>query len=120
MSDDAHSTKPFTNVLWALAGLTALTVGLSRVSLGSKGMNLTVGLIVAVLKAALVVLVFMHLKHEKRSWLGMVIFPLILVMIIIFSNLPDTGLNGKDSGGELLTPAEKVIPHAGRAGGGKH
>ena len=117
MSADAHATKTYTKVLGALAVLTAVTVWIASKDLGSKGANVTVGLIVAVLKASLVVMIFMHLRHEKKEWIWLVIFPLILVMIMIFANLPDTGLNGSDSQGDLLTPALKVIPHAGQAGG---
>ncbi len=118
MSADAHATKTYTKILGALAVLTAVTVGLSRVDFHSKAANITVGLIVAVIKASLVIMIFMHLRHEKKSWLWMVLFPLILVMIMIFASFPDTGLNGPDNKGDLLSPALKVIPHAGRAAGG--
>ena len=118
MSADAHATKTYTKILGALAVLTAVTVWIASKDLGSKGMNITVGLIVAVFKASLVIMIFMHLRHEKKEWLWLVIFPMILVMIMIFSNLPDTGLNGPEDKGDLLTPAVKVIPHAGRAAGG--
>jgi caa(3)-type oxidase subunit IV len=97
--------------------LTVITVAISRVDLG-KSMNWLLGLAVACAKASLVVMIFMHLNHEKRSWLGMVIFPLLLVLIIVFVNFPDTGLNAPQDGGDLLSPALKVIPHAGRAAGG--
>jgi caa(3)-type oxidase subunit IV len=97
-----------------------ITVAISRVDLG-KTMNWGLGLAVACAKASLVVMIFMHLRHEKRSWLGMVLFPVILVLIIVFINFPDTGLNSRADGadGDLLTPAVKIIPHAGRAAG-KH
>ncbi len=39
----------------------------------------------------------------------------LLVMIIIGSNLADTGLNGKNRGGDLLSEPLPVIPHAGQA-----
>lgn len=97
----------FTKILIALGILTAVTVGLSRVDMG-KTLNLTIGLLVAVAKASLVVLIFMHLKWEKRIWLSMVLFPVLLVMIIIFANLPDTGMSQ-----EHLSPAVKSIPHKG-------
>jgi hypothetical protein len=63
-----------------------------------------------------VVLFFMHMKYEQRWWAGLVLFPLVLVMIIIGSNLPDTGLNGKNRDGDLLSEPLPVIPHAGHAG----
>lgn len=112
MSSENHDHGPiFLKVLGGLAVLTALTVGLSYVNFGSKAMNIAVGVLVAVAKASLVVLFFMHLKWEKRWWLGMVLFPVTLVMIIILSNLPDTGMSN-----EHLTRGEKVIPHRGRTG----
>ena len=115
MSNDHHDDhgRQFTLVLLALLVLTAVTVGLSFVDMG-KGLNIAVGLLVALVKATLVVMIFMHLKWEKRWWLGMVLFPAVLVAIIIFSNFPDTGMS-KDH----LSPAVKQIPHAG-GGGGKH
>jgi cytochrome c oxidase subunit IV len=117
MSNDSHSMKPYTMVFGALMVLTVITVAISRVDLG-KPMNWALGLAVACVKASLVVMIFMHLKHEKRSWLGMVLIPLLLVLIIVFINFPDTGLNSSQDGGELLSPALKIIPHAGRAAGG--
>jgi cytochrome c oxidase subunit 4 len=108
MSQHEDHGPLFTKILIALGILTAVTVALSRFDLGGKAINITVGLIVAVAKATLVVMIFMHLKWEKRVWLGMVLFPVLLVMIIIFANLPDTGMSQ-----EHLTPAVKSIPHAG-------
>ncbi|HXG60613.1 MAG TPA: cytochrome C oxidase subunit IV family protein [Planctomycetota bacterium] len=103
-------SKTYTNVLWALLALTIVTVAISRVHLGTAG-NVAVGLLVAVIKASLVTLFFMHLKYEQRWWTGIVLFPLTLVLIIIFANLPDTGANR-----DFTTPAAKVIPKAGRGG----
>lgn len=108
----AHNVpaKTYTNVLWTLLGLTILTVAISRIHLGTAG-NVALGLLVAVIKASLVTLFFMHLKYEQRWWAGIVLFPLTLVLIIIFANLPDTGTNR-----DFTTPAVKVIPKEGRGG----
>jgi len=108
MSQHEDHGPLFTKILIALGVLTAVTVWLAGKDLGSKAMNITVGLIVAIAKASLVVLIFMHLKWEKRIWLSMVLFPVVLVMIIIFANLPDTGMSQAH-----LTPAVKSIPHKG-------
>ena len=114
MSNDHHDDHGpmFTKVLWALLALTVITVAVSRLHLGPLG-NWSLGLLVAVVKASLVVMIFMHLKWEKKWWLGIVLFPLLLVGIIIASNLPDTGMNDRH-----LLPAVKQIPHAGKGGGG--
>jgi cytochrome c oxidase subunit 4 len=114
MSSEDHS-KNYLNVLLALAVLTAVTVGLSLIHLGHWG-NIIVGLIVATVKASLVVMFFMHLKYEQRWWAGIVLFPVALVFIIIGSNLGDTGLNGKNRGGDILSDPDPVIKHAGHAG----
>ena len=113
MSSEDHG-KTYVNVLVSLAVLTALTVAVSRVHLGHWG-NIIVGLLIATVKASLVVMFFMHLKYEQRWWAGIVLFPLLLVCIIIGSNLPDTGLNGKNRDGDLLSDPLPVIPHAGKA-----
>jgi cytochrome c oxidase subunit 4 len=115
MSDSHDHSKTYVNVLLALAVGTALTVALSHVHLGRAG-NITVGLLVATIKASLVIMFFMHLKYEQRWWAAFVLFPLLLVMIIIGSNLPDTGLNGKHSSdGDFLSDPDPVIKHAGHA-----
>jgi cytochrome c oxidase subunit 4 len=114
MSNDHHDDHGplFTKVMWALMVLTVVTVAISRIHLGTAG-NIALGLAVALVKASLVVLIFMHLKWEKRWWLGMVLFPAVLVAIIIFSNLPDTGMSSSH-----LSPAVKQIKHASGGGGG--
>jgi cytochrome c oxidase subunit 4 len=114
MSTEDHS-KTYVNVLAALAVGTAVTVGVSRVDMGHWG-NIAIGLLIATIKASLVVMFFMHLKYEQRWWAGIVLFPVLLVFIIIGSNLADTGLNGKERGGDLLSEPLPVIPHAGNAG----
>jgi cytochrome c oxidase subunit 4 len=118
MSSEDHS-KSYVNVLIALAVGTFLTVAIAQVHLGHWG-NIFVGLLVATIKASLVVLFFMHLKYEQRWWAGIVLFPVLLVFIIIGSNLADTGLNGKERGGDLLSEPLPVIPHAGHAAPAAH
>ena len=113
MSSEDHS-KSYLNVLLALAVLTVVTVGVSRLDLGRPG-NIFIGVSIATIKASLVVMFFMHLKYEQRWWAGIVLFPVLLVFIIIGSNLPDTGLNGKNRDGDLLSEPLPIIPHAGKA-----
>ena len=115
MSAAADHSKTYVNVLAALAVGTVLTVGASHVHFGHWG-NVGVGLLIATIKASLVVMFFMHLKYEQRWWAGIVLFPVLLVLIIIGSNLADTGLNGKNRDGDLLSEPLPVIPHAGHAG----
>jgi len=71
----------------ALIVLTGLTVGLSFVDLGEW--HTATGLTIAVCKAALVALFFMHLLHSKRlSWiaLGAGLFWLGILMALTLSD----------------------------------
>lgn len=113
MSSEDHS-KTYLNVLAALAVGTALTVAVSLKDFGHWG-NIAIGLLIATIKASLVVMFFMHLKYEQRWWASIVLLPVLLVFIIIGSNLVDTGLNGKNRDGDLLSEPLPVIPHAGKA-----
>jgi cytochrome c oxidase subunit 4 len=118
MSSEDHSSA-YLKVLGALLAFTAITVAVSFVNFGTKAGNIVVGVIIAVVKASLVAAIFMHMKYEKRWWLGLLLFPMALVMIIIFSNFADTALNGSGDtkeNGEFTTPAAEHIEH-GHAGG---
>ena len=76
-------------IVWAtLLVLTAVTVAVSFLNLGLW--NAGVALIIASLKAALVALYFMHLRHEIKLVLGFAIFPLLILALIIIGTLTDT------------------------------
>lgn len=53
---------------------------------------LLVGL--ALTKAALVGLYFMHLRFERRTFVLIVTAPLILALVLVFGLLPDVGFRG--------------------------
>jgi cytochrome c oxidase subunit 4 len=56
--------RTYLGVFAALVALTAITVGVSYVSFGAW--NLVIALVVATTKAALVALIFMHLRYDAR------------------------------------------------------
>lgn len=65
--DHIVSPKLYLGVLAILLVGTALTVAAARVDLG--GLNIVVAMSIAVVKAAFVVLYFMHLKYSHRlNW----------------------------------------------------
>jgi cytochrome c oxidase subunit IV len=71
-------------IFGALMVLTAITVGLAYVNLGQ--LNIVVALTVAIVKASLVVMFFMHLKYESpltKVVLGAGVFWLVLLLGII-------------------------------------
>ena len=78
-------------IFGALMVLTAMTVGLAFVNLGQ--MNIVVALAVAVVKASLVVMFFMHLKYEShltKVVLGAGVFWLVLLLGIIMDYVTKT------------------------------
>jgi cytochrome c oxidase subunit IV len=71
-------------IFGALMVLTAITVSLAYVNLGQ--LNIVVALAVAIVKASLVVMFFMHLKYESpltKVVLGAGVFWLVLLLGII-------------------------------------
>lgn len=76
-------------IVWAtLLVLTAVTVGVSFLNLGLW--NAGAALCIASVKAALVALYFMHLRHEIKLVLGFALFPLLILALIIIGTLTDT------------------------------
>lgn len=69
MADSPEALKRHLK-LYTIIGLllfffTFFTVWIATVDLGSHTANVTVGLLIATVKACLVALIFMHLNHEK-------------------------------------------------------
>jgi len=81
------SKAMYYRVFAALMVLTAATVGISFVELGA--LNVTVALLVAITKATLVMLFFMHLLHSNRlTWLAMLvaIYFFAIMMVLTYSD----------------------------------
>ncbi|HYQ80444.1 MAG TPA: cytochrome C oxidase subunit IV family protein [Anaeromyxobacteraceae bacterium] len=70
----------------ALFGLTAATVAISRVDLGT--LNVVAALGIAAVKASLVALFFMHLKYQGRFkavvFVASVLFAVLLIGFVVF------------------------------------
>jgi cytochrome c oxidase subunit 4 len=64
--NDSHvlSYSKLAVVLGLLFGLTAVTIGISRIDMGV--LNIWIALLIASTKSSLVLLFFMHLKFESR------------------------------------------------------
>ena len=88
------STKTFVTVLLALLFLTIITVAASRVDFGSA--NLLIAMLIASVKAALVIAIFMHVKWDtainKLVFLSSFLF---LSLLLIFT-LSDQATRGDD------------------------
>jgi len=80
--------KSYIMVWGALLVLTALTVGVSFMNLGLWNAGVALG--IASIKAVLVALYFMHLRHEIKLVLGFAVFPLLILALILIGTLTDT------------------------------
>ncbi len=76
--DDHHDVSKHVKKYLLVGGLlltfTALTVFLSYVDFGSRKANMSVGMFVATIKAALVAAIFMHLNAERQLVYRILIF----------------------------------------------
>ena len=64
-TDPKAEARSYTLTLTALLILTIITVGASYIQFGSGAANIVIALTIATIKASLVALFFMHLRHDK-------------------------------------------------------
>lgn len=83
----AHPNRAYIMVWLTLLILTVVTWLVSYVNLGM--MNVVLAMLIASLKASLVALFFMHLRHENRLVLAFALFPLGFLLLIIGGTLVD-------------------------------
>ncbi|MFK4766116.1 cytochrome C oxidase subunit IV family protein [Desulfobaculum sp. SPO524] len=75
--------------IWAaLLVLTVVTVGAAEINFGF--LNVVIALTIATSKALLVVLIFMHLRYENRTFHIMVITTFVILAIFIGLTFFDT------------------------------
>jgi cytochrome c oxidase subunit 4 len=84
----AHKHPNYMAIFWWLAALTAIEIGVIFAPIG----KLTIGVLLVALalgKAALVAMYFMHLRFETRT-LGLIaVTPLAIATLLVFLLLPD-------------------------------
>lgn len=84
----AHKHPNYMAIFWYLAILTIIEIGVVFLPFG-KVVNGTLLCALAVGKAVLVAMYFMHLRFETRT-LGMIaITPLVIATLLVFVLLPD-------------------------------
>ena len=98
-------------VLVMLLVLTGITVAAAGVNFGTPSVNVVVALAIASVKASLVALYFMHLRHENP--LNAIIFVTALAMlaILLIFSLIDVDTRA------VVRPADLRSPPASGAGG---
>jgi caa(3)-type oxidase subunit IV len=130
MSDSAHgqeaahehSPRPYFVVFFSLIALTLITVGISYLDLGYAG-NKVLGLAVAIIKASLVIGIFMHLKTDgkkDRFLVAAIIFPICLFCLLLMALCPDVVFHGGDQARHMDPgPWDNVGKHAAAEEGTK-
>ena len=89
--DESHEPLGYgTYILtwFSLLFLTAITVGVAGFHLGN--LSVVVALVVACIKATIVLYIFMHLKHEKQLFHTMLVLVIIALTVFIGLTFTDT------------------------------
>lgn len=86
----AHTTPVglLVGVLAALLVLTIITVAVTKFDLGGQG-NLVVAMVIATMKAALVVTYFMHLRWDRKMHLVLFLSSVLFVILFLSMALTD-------------------------------
>lgn len=120
MSDQAHTSHhspvPYMLTLGALLALTVITVAAAQVNFGTPAINVIIALFIATVKATLVALFFMHLRHDKP--INAIIFVSSLVFLGVFLSLCMIDVNSRDR----VYPyglRQQDVPPAGQKAGQK-
>lgn len=93
----AHTTPVslLVGILAILLVLTILTVSVTSFDLGSQG-NLVVAMVIATIKAALVVTFFMHLFWDKKFHLILFMTSVLFLILFLSMAITDRGEYDKD------------------------
>jgi cytochrome c oxidase subunit 4 len=92
-SNHVLSVRLYAVIFLALVALTLTTTGVAFIDLGG-GFNVTVALTIAVVKALLVILFFMHVRYSDRlTWVfvGAGFFWLAIMMALTFGDFLTRG-----------------------------
>jgi len=87
MSEHVLAKKLYFSVFGALIVFTALTTGIAFIDLGP--FNTVVALVIAVCKATLVVLFFMHLKYQTGMTRVVIVAALLWLAVLIGITMSD-------------------------------
>src|SRR5262249_49554254 len=130
-SDHIVSPKLYVAIFLALLVLTGVTVGVTYIQL--HAFNLAVAMAIAITKASLVILFFMHVKYSPKIikvTVGMSFFFLLIMLMMVMSDylsrgylgmppFPTAAANGTASLG-VPNPATPAPATEGTGGGAEH
>src|SRR5580704_4832679 len=110
------SVKFYVGILAALMFFTLLTVGVASIHLGP--LNLAVAIVIASIKATLVVMFFMHLRYDNRFNATIVICSLLFIGVFFAYTMNDTDRRAEvdDAQGSQVLPSTGQQAPGGMAG----
>jgi cytochrome c oxidase subunit 4 len=88
MTTTTHDEPNYMGVFWWLLALTVLELGVIYVPIHRMGI-LALLVALAIAKAVLVALYFMHLKFERRTLAFIALSPFVLCLFLILMLMPD-------------------------------
>lgn len=94
-----------------LVVLTLITVGASRVNLGTT-VNLGIALVIATIKASVVAAFFMHLAADHKFHTVIFVSSVVFLIIFVSFTMFDTETRGKAEAAEGSRPANYKTPFA--------
>jgi len=113
MSHTEHHIVPIktlTAVILTLGMLTIITIAAAQVDLGS--FNVPLAMLIAGVKASLVIAIFMGLKYDNRTNALVLAIGLVLAFVFLVFTLLDTNFRGDTSATEsgTIMEAEQAVP----------
>ncbi len=93
----------YNTVFATLVCLTAITVWAASLEVGHTA-HLIIAMFIAIIKASLVYLFFMHVKYEKKIIWVIVFYPMIILALMILGTTGDSSVKREviPSSGEIL------------------
>lgn len=112
MSEHVLPKKLYFSVFMALIVLTIVTTGVAFIDLGP--LNTVVALVIAVCKASLVVLFFMHLKYQTGMTRVVILAALLWLAVLIGITMSDVFTRHWTEKGAPWQRGSLVTPDGGR------
>lgn len=108
-----HKHVNYMTIFYVLLAMTIAEIGLAMTLQSQKALLIIVLVTLAFIKAGLVAAYFMHLKFERKTFVAIVCFPLILAVVLVVALFPDIGwMHGGQNHHAPAVSAHEAAPGA--------
>ena len=104
------SVRTLVTVFGALLVFTVITVLAAQVDFGSKALNLGIAMLIAAVKASLVILYFMHIRYDRIFHGSLVVVGLLAATLFVCFVLVDRSQYEAEVVWDPRTPPELAPP----------